>query len=125
MKKKFLLGISIVFGLVFINAGLNKLFNYIPMPDDIPEIMLKINAAFMEIGFIMPLIAIAEIVGGVLFMTNRFRALGAIIIFPILIGIFLTHLLYAPSGLIMAIVLWIIEIWVLIENRQKILPLIK
>lgn len=125
MKKKVLLGISILFGLIFINAGLNKIFNYIPIPDDMPENMLKINAAFMEIGFLMPLIAVAEIVGGVLFMTNRFRALGAIIIFPILIGILLIHTLLVPSGLIMAIVLWVIEIWVIIENRQKYLPLIK
>jgi len=125
MKKKVLLGVSIVFGLMFINAGLNKLFNYIPVPDDLPENMVKINASFLEIKFIMPLIAFAEIVGGLLFMTNKFRALGAIIIFPILVGILLTHILFVPTGLPLILALWAIELWVIIENRHKYLPMIK
>lgn len=125
MKKKILFGVSILFGLMFINSGLNKFFNYLPMPDNLPEKMVKMTTAFMEIGWLMPLIAVAEITGGLLFMTNKFRALGAIIIFPILIGIIITHLTVAPSGLPVAIVLLAIEIWVIIENREKYLPMIK
>jgi uncharacterized membrane protein YphA (DoxX/SURF4 family) len=125
MKKKILLVVSILFGLTFLNAGLNKFFNYMPVPDNLPEKMIKLMTAFMEIGWLMPLVAVAEIVGGVLFMTNKFRALGAIIIFPIMIGILLTHILYAPSGLPMALALLAILVWVIIENREKYLPMIK
>jgi putative oxidoreductase len=125
MKKKILLGVSILFGLMFINSGLNKFFNYMPMPKDMPENMMKAMTAFMEIGWLMPLIAVAEIAGGLLFITNKFRALGAIIIFPVLIGILLTHIIIAPSGLPFALVLLAIEIWVIIENREKYIPMIK
>jgi len=125
MKKKILFGISLLLGLIFINSGLNKFFNYMPMPKDMPENMMKVMAAFMEISWLFPLIAVAEITGGVLFITNKFRALGAIILFPVLIGILLTHILIAPSGLPLVIVLWGIELWVIIENRQKYLPMIK
>jgi putative oxidoreductase len=125
MKKKILLGVSILFGLMFINSGLNKFFNYMPMPKDIPENMMKVMTAFMEIGWLMPLIAVAEIVGGLLFITNKYRALGAIVIFPIMIGILLTHIITAPSGLPLALVLLAIEIWVIIENREKYLSMIK
>lgn len=125
MKKKILLVVSILFGLMFINSGLNKFFNYMPVPDDLPEKMMKAMMAFMEIGWLMPLIAVAEIIGGVLFMTNKFRALGAIIIFPVMIGILLTHIFIAPSGLPIAIILFGILIWVIIENRAKYLPMIK
>ena len=125
MKKKILFGVCLLFGLIFINSGLNKFFNYMPMPKDIPEKMMKIMGAIMEIGWLFPLIAVAEICGGVLFITNKFRALGAIILFPVLVGILLTHILNAPSGLPMAIVLWVIELWVIIENREKYLPMIK
>jgi uncharacterized membrane protein YphA (DoxX/SURF4 family) len=125
MKKKILFGISLLFGLIFINSGLNKFFNYMPMPKDMPENMMKVMGAFMQIGWLFPLIAVAEITGGVLFITNKFRALGAIILFPVLIGILLTHILIAPSGLPLAIVLWGIELWVIIENREKYLPMIK
>jgi hypothetical protein len=96
-----------------------------PMPKDMPENLMKLMGAFMQIGWLMPLIAVGEIAGGLLFMTNKYRALGAIIIFPILIGILLTHIMYAPSGLPLALILWVIEIWVIIENREKYLPMIK
>jgi uncharacterized membrane protein YphA (DoxX/SURF4 family) len=125
MKKIILTVVSVLFGLMFINAGLNKFFNYMPMPTDLPEPMLKAMAAFMQIGWLMPLIAIAEITGGVLFITNRFRALGALIIFPVLIGILLTNILMAPSGVPLALVLFAIEVWVIYENRHKYLPLVR
>lgn len=125
MKKKIIFGISILFGLMFINSGLNKFFNYMPMPSDLPEKMMKVMTAFMEIGWLMPLIAIAEIIGGILFITNKYRALGALIIFPVTIGILLTHLLSAPSGLPIALVLLAINLWVIIEYREKYLPMIK
>jgi putative oxidoreductase len=125
MKQKIILGVSILFGLMFINSGLNKFFNYMPMPQDMPESMMKVMKAFMEIGWLMPLIAVAEIVGGILFMTNKYRALGAIIIFPVMVGILLTHSLNAPSGLPVALVLLAINLWVIIENREKYMPMIK
>jgi putative oxidoreductase len=125
MKKKILMGVSILFGLVFINAGLNKFFNYMPTPKDLPENLLKLMALFIEIGWLLPLVTVAEIIGGILFMTNKFRALGAVIIFPVLIGILLTHITAAPSGIPLALVLLAIEIWVIIENRDRYLPMIK
>jgi putative oxidoreductase len=117
--------ISILLGLLFINSGLNKLFNYMPIPKDLPENMMKAMAAFMEIGWLLPLVAVVEIIGGILFITNKYRALGAIMIFPIMIGILLTHITVAPSGLPMAIVLLLINIWIIFENREKYFPLIK
>lgn len=125
MKKKILFVVSLLFGLMFINSGLNKFFNYMPMPDDIPAKMIKLMTAFMEISWLMPLIAVAEIVGGLLFIFNRFRALGAIIIFPVMIGILLTHIIYAPSGLPLALVLLAINLWVIYENKEKYMPMIK
>jgi uncharacterized membrane protein YphA (DoxX/SURF4 family) len=125
MKNKILFVISLLFGLMFINSGLNKFFHYMPMPKDLPEGLIKVMTAFMEIGWLMPLIAVAEIVGGVLFITNKYRALGAIIIFPVLIGILLTHITSAPSGLPVALVLFAIEVWVMIENREKYFPMIR
>lgn len=125
MKSKFIFIASLLFGLVFINSGLNKFFYYMPMPDNLPEKMVKINAAFMEIGWLMPLIAIVEIIGGLLFVFTKTRALGAIMIFPIMIGITLTHVLQAPDGILIALVLLCINLWVIYENRHKYLPMIE
>lgn len=125
MKKKVILVVGILFGLMFINAGLNKFLNYMPVPEDMPEKLMKAMAAFMEIGWLMPLVAVAEIAGGLLFMIPKYRALGAIIIFPVMIGILLTHLFIEPSGLPMALVLLAINLWIIIENREKYLPMIR
>ncbi|NEW84369.1 MAG: DoxX family membrane protein [Mariniphaga sp.] len=125
MKKKILLVVSILFGLMFINAGLNKFFNYIPVPADMPEKMMNAMKAIMELGWLLPLIAVAEITGGLLFMIPKYRALGAIIIFPVMIGILLTNLFIAPSGLPMALALLAINLWVIFENRAKYLPMIR
>ena len=96
-----------------------------PMPEKMPEKMMLLIKAFMDVAWLMPLIAVAEITGGILFMTNKFRALGAIIILPVLAGILLTHIVNDPSGLPMALVLLAIEVWVIIENRDKYMPMIK
>ncbi|OAQ39892.1 DoxX family protein [Pedobacter psychrophilus] len=124
MKNKILFVVSLLFGLLFINAGLNKFFNYMPMPDNLPEKMVKIMGAIMEIGWLLPLVAVAEIVGGLLIILPKTRALGAIIIFPIMVGILLINILQAPSGLPFAIVLSLILGWIMFENRRKYMSLI-
>lgn len=123
MKSKVLLVVSILFGLMFINSGLNKLFNYMPMPEDIPAEMLEIMGAFSTIGWLMPLVAVVEILGGVLVLIKPLRTLAAVMLFPILVGILLIHILNEPSGLIIALVFFAIELWLLYEGREKLKPL--
>ena len=95
-----------------------------PIPDDLPESMLKVMEAFMTISWLMPLVGIFEIIGGMLFIFPKTRALGAIVILPIMVGILLTNIVNAPSGLPIATVLFIINLWIIFENKDKYLPLI-
>src|SRR5680860_251524 len=115
MKSKILFVVCLLFGLMFINAGLNKFFNYMPMPEEMPENVMKMFTAMVEIGWLIPLIAVAEIVGGLLFIIPKFRALGAVIIFPVMVGILLAHFTVAPSGLPLALTLFVVLIWAIVE----------
>ena len=124
MKNKILFGISLVFGLLFINAGLNKFLNYMPMPEQMPEKMTRAMAAFMEIGWLMPLAGMVEIIGGILIILPRTRALGALVIFPVMVGIFLTNTVQDTRGLPMVLALIAILAWIMYENRAKYFPLI-
>src|SRR5689334_11738368 len=117
MKKIILFVVSLLFGLIFINSGLNGFFNYIPAPPDLPAGMMKMFAGAKDIVWLLPLLATTQLVGGVLFIIPKFRALGAVIIFPVLVGIVLTHITVDPSGLPMALILMAILIWVIFENR--------
>ncbi len=123
MKQKILNILSILFGLMMLNGGLNKFLNYMPVPDDLPEPIMKDTMAFMEISWLMPLVAVAEILSGVLLMIPRTRALGALVIFPVMVGILLTHIFVEPSGLPIALILWAILLWAMWENREKYKPL--
>lgn len=125
MKNKILFVLSLLFGLMFINSGLNKFLNYMPMPDHLPEKMVKAMSAFMEIGWLLPLVGVAEIVGGLLIIFPKTRALGAVIIFPVMVGIFLTNIVQSSQGLPIALVLGVILVWILFENREKYLPMIR
>ena len=124
MKQKIIFVVSLLFGLMFLNAGLNKFFNYMPMPEDIPENLLKVMQAFMDIGWLLPLTGLVEIVGGILFMIPKTRAFGAVVIFPIMVGIVLTNTVNDTSGMPIALVLFAINLWVLFENREKYRPML-
>ena len=125
MKNKILFVVCLLFGLMFINAGLNKFFNYMPPPDDMPENLQRAMGAFMVITWLMPLVGLVEVIGGVLIIIPKVRALGAIIILPVMIGILLTNITVAPSGLPIALTLFAINLWVIFDNREKYLPMVR
>lgn len=125
MKKKIIFVLSLLFGLMFIIMGLNKFFNFMPPPKDMPAKTLKTMMAFMEITWLMPLVGFAEVLGGILFILPRTRALGAIVIFPVMIGICCANATMEPSGFIFALVLLAINLWVIVENRHKYLPMLQ
>jgi uncharacterized membrane protein YphA (DoxX/SURF4 family) len=110
--------LCVLFGLMFINAGLDKFLHYMPVPPMEGE-MLKVGEAFMQIKWLMPLVGAIEVIGGLLFMLPKTRALGAIIILPIMVGVILHNAIYMPSGLGIAGVMFLINLWVIIDNRKK------
>jgi uncharacterized membrane protein YphA (DoxX/SURF4 family) len=119
MKKKILFVLALLFGLMFINGGLNKFLNYMPPPENMPEELMADFQAMMEISWLMPLLALAEIAGGLLVIIPKTRALGALVILPVMVGILLVHIFVEPSGLAIALPLAAILVWILIENRDK------
>jgi uncharacterized membrane protein YphA (DoxX/SURF4 family) len=124
MKQKILFVLSLLFGLFLINAGLNKFFNYMPMTEKMSEAATKDFNAFMEISWLMPLVGVAEIIGGLLIIFRKTRALGAIIIFPVMAGILLINVLVDTSGLPIVAAMSAILLWIIYENRHKYLPMI-
>jgi uncharacterized membrane protein YphA (DoxX/SURF4 family) len=124
MKKKILFILCLLLGLMFINAGLNGIFNYIPEPTDLPKATINMFMAMTSIPWLMPLLAVVQIVGGIFYIIPRFRALGAIIITPVLVGIVMAHITVAREGIPTALLLLAIHLWVIVENRARFLPLV-
>lgn len=114
----------ILFGLMFVNAGLNKFLNYMPMPELSAE-QIKFFTAFSSISWMIPLVAVVEIIGGIFVMIPKTRALGAIIILPVMVGILVHHATVDKSGLVIALVLMAINILAIVDNWRKYEPLLK
>lgn len=115
-----------LFALMFLNAGLNKLFNYLPAPELTPE-QAEAFAAFVKLKWLFPLLGVMETLSAVLIIVPKTRPLGAITVFPIMVGILLHHSIADPNnmpGLAIAVVLFIINIWMIADNRKKYLPMI-
>ena len=118
MKNKIFIGARILFGLMMANSGLNKFLNYMPIPE-MSESAEALMGALGESIYIFPLVAIVELVAGVLIITKKYNALGAILMMPVTINIFLIHIVLNPAGIILSLVLLLINIWVLFENKSK------
>lgn len=123
MKQKILLVASILFGLLFVLMGFNKFLEFIPIPPDLPEASKKAMEAFMSISWLMPLVGVAEIIGGLLIMIPKTRTLGALVMVPLMVGILLHNIVVDRSGLPMVVVLCAILTWILLENKNKLLAL--
>jgi putative oxidoreductase len=110
--------ICFLFGLMFINAGLDKFFHYMPIPPLEPELQ-KVDEAFRTIQWLLPLVGAIEVIGGILFIIPKTRALGALMLLPILIGIMVHTTYWAPEALLIPTIIFLIELFILYENADK------
>jgi putative oxidoreductase len=124
MKNKVLFVLSLLLGLMMINSGLNKFFEYIPMSEQGSQDLMDLLTAMKTIAWLIPLVAVVEIIGGLLLIIPKTRALGAIVLFPVIVGILVSHIVDDPAGIAIAIILMAINLWVIYENRAKYLPMI-
>ncbi|PJC62725.1 MAG: DoxX family protein [Flavobacteriales bacterium CG_4_9_14_0_2_um_filter_32_27] len=125
MKTKILNILSILLGLMLVNGGLDKFLHYMPMPENLPDELIKDMVALAEITWLMPLIGFAEIIGGLFIIIKKTRVLGILVVFPVMVGALLTHIFVAPSGLPILLIIWAILVWNIIEYKTTYLSLLK
>jgi len=111
MKNRILFTLSLFFGFLFINAGLDNFFHYMPMPADMSESLKETFAAITTVKWLSPLVGLVKLFVGIIFIIPKTRALGVIVILPVMIGILLTNIVTDTSGFSIAIVLLTINLW--------------
>ncbi|MDA0357310.1 MAG: DoxX family membrane protein [Bacteroidetes bacterium] len=121
--KKFSNILSFPFGLFMLNAGLNKFLNYMPMPDDMSDAMKAFMEALLSVGWLVPLIAVVEIVAGLMILFPKTRLAGALAMLPISVGILLTNTITDTSGLAIGIVVFVLNIGILFCHKDQLCPL--
>jgi uncharacterized membrane protein YphA (DoxX/SURF4 family) len=102
----------ILLGLVFFVFGLNGFFNFIPPPKTpMAPGALAFIGALMNAGYMLPLLAGTQTLVGALLLLNRFVPLALALIAPVIVNIVAFHAFLEPSGIVVALVVLILEIY--------------
>jgi putative oxidoreductase len=97
-------------GLIFLVFGLNGFFHFLSMPAPTGVAAQFMGALFVSHFLIV--IFVIQLIGAVLLLVNRFVPLALTLLAPIIVNILLFHLLMAPSGIPLAIIVTVL--WVLV-----------
>jgi uncharacterized membrane protein YphA (DoxX/SURF4 family) len=103
----------ILLGLVFVVFGLNKFLQFIPTGPLPGGLAGQFVGALFQSHFLW-VVAVIEIVGGILLLTNQYVPLALTLLGPIVVNIVLYHLFLFPGGLPIALILavvWFVVFW--------------
>jgi hypothetical protein len=106
----------VVLGLVFFVFGLNGFLHFLPQPDE-PAGAMAFLVALVNTGYLFPLLKGIEVASGVLLLANRFPALALTLLAPIIVNIVAFHLVLAPSGLPVALLVLALELYLAWVHR--------
>src|SRR6266446_3753042 len=114
----------VVLGLIFVTFGLNMFLNFIPMPPP-PEGPAREFMTALFLSHYLYVVGALQVVGGVLLLTGRWTPLGLALVGPVIVNILCFHVLMAPAGLPMAIVVSLLAIFLVWRYREHFAGLVK
>lgn len=133
--------ISLFLGGMMIYGGIQKFQKPIPSPSEVIEKAQKFNSpeqkstlqkilyinGSKQTGYFWELLGICELLFGVLLVLQGTRFIGAILLLPITLHIFLFHAFLEPEEipeLIQTGFLFAINIALILKERKRIIPLL-
>ena len=114
----------VVLGLIFVTFGLNIFLNFIPMPPP-PEGPARQFMAALFISRYLYVVGALQVVGGLLLSSERWMPLGLTLLGPVIVNIVCFHVLMAPAGLPMALVVSFLALFLLWRCREHFAGLVK
>lgn len=124
MKKhypKLIVAIRLFLGIIFFTAGMAKLFYEHKFPGLIGPVWLEDELAPHGLGLYARFIAASQILVGLLLLTQRFATLGAILLFPMLLNIFMVTVSLEWQGTpYVNFVLLLLNAWLLAYDYHKL-----
>jgi putative oxidoreductase len=99
-------------GLLLLFASISYFFHLFPEPP-LTGNMKIFNDGIKASGYLMPLVKTLELLCGLAFVTGKFNKIANIILLPISINIFFTHVCLAPEGIPVAVFLLVGNIFLI------------
>jgi putative oxidoreductase len=100
----------ILLGLVFTIFGLNGFLHFIPLPP-MAGPPGELLGAFVASGYMMPMVKVVEVLGGIALLSGRFVPLALTLLAPIVINIAAFHFFLTPGEVGMAVFVLVLEIY--------------
>jgi uncharacterized membrane protein YphA (DoxX/SURF4 family) len=107
----------VLLGLIFVVFGSNAFLHFLPMPPLPKGVTGEYLHAFFESGYVY-VIGGLQVIGGLLLLIGRFVPLGLTILGAIIVNIWIFHVLMAPEGVPPAIVVTILELFLVWRYRD-------
>ena len=111
-------------GLIFTVFGANMFLHFIQMPPP-PEGPARDFMTALFISHFLYVVGALEVAGGLLLLTGRWAPLGLTLLGPVIVNILAFHVLMAPAGLPMAIVVSILALILVWSYRQNFVVLLR
>jgi putative oxidoreductase len=102
-------------GFVFLLFGLNGFFHFLPAALPSGTAGQFVGALFVSNYLVV--VFLLQLIGAVLLLINRYVPLALTLLAPIIVNILLFHVLMAPSGLLLAMVVTVLWIVVFLSVR--------
>lgn len=113
----------ILLGLIFTVFGFNFFFHFIPQPPPPPAAGAFAGALFAT-GYLFYLLKTVEILSGLALLAGVFVPLALTLLAPVVVNILFFHAFLAPSGLALALVLLVLELFLAWSYRGAFAPML-
>lgn len=116
--QKVVLAARILLGLIFTVFGLNFYFDFLP-PPELNDAAGGFFGALLETGYMMEIVKLVEVVGGVMLLLGAFVPLALALLAPIVLNIFLFHAVLDTAGLPIAVFVLALELFLAWSYRSS------
>jgi len=108
----------ILLGLVFVVFGSNFFLHFIPQPPPPPGLAGDYVKVFAASGY-MYVVGVLQLLSGLLLLIGRFVPLALTVLAAMIFNILVFHILMAPEGLPIAIVVALLDLFLIWSYRDR------
>jgi putative oxidoreductase len=118
--------VRVLLGLIFVFFGSNGFLHFLPNPPLPQGVAGEYLHSFFASGYVY-VISGFQVIGGLLLLIGRFVPLGLTILGAIIVNIWIFHILMAPepAGLLPAIVVTILELFLVWRYREAFKEIVR
>ena len=108
--------VRVLFGLMFVFFGVNSIHPLMQMPAPPPGLAGDFTKVFMESGY-GQVVGVMEVIAGLMLLIGRFVPFALTILGAVIFNIWAFHLLMAPKEIAPAVVVTIMELFLVWRYR--------